>query len=34
MIYFDISFGKGIRDEQVSVLDPRFLSLYIFDTRN
>ena len=24
LIYFDISFGKGMRDAQVSVLYPRF----------
>ena len=34
LIYFDVSFGKRVREEQVSVLDPRFPSLYIFNTRN
>ena len=34
LIYFEVSFVKGMREEQVSVLDPRFPSLYVFDTRN
>ena len=33
-ILWQVFFGKGIREEQVSVLDPRFPSLYIFTTRN
>ena len=33
-ILWRVSFGKAMREEQVSVLDPRFPSLYIFNTRN